>query len=66
MIERCLRLGASIDLLNQYFGMTSLEVSARRRLSGDPGKCWPFTAAVRCAANGIMVSLERGGHAGAG
>lgn len=34
MIERCLRLGASIDLLNQYFGMTSLEVSARRRLSG--------------------------------
>ncbi|MBL1880985.1 DUF2857 domain-containing protein, partial [Klebsiella pneumoniae] len=24
MIERCLRLGASIDLLNQYFGMTSL------------------------------------------
>lgn len=37
MIERCLRLGASIDLLNQYFGMTSLEVSARRRLSGIRG-----------------------------
>ncbi|EOU0223007.1 TPA: DUF2857 domain-containing protein [Proteus mirabilis] len=34
MVERCLRLGASIDLLNRYFGMTSLEVSARRRLSG--------------------------------
>lgn len=37
MIERCLKLGASIDLLNQYFGMTSLEVSARRRLAGIRG-----------------------------
>lgn len=36
-IERCLTLGASIDLLNHYFGMTSLEVSARRRLSGIRG-----------------------------
>lgn len=65
MIERCLRLGASIDLLNQYFGMTSLEVSARRRLSGIREMLAVLTA-VRCAANGIMVSLERGGHAGAG
>lgn len=36
-IERCLTLGASIDLLNHYFGLTSLEVAARRRLYGIHG-----------------------------
>ncbi|BBV00347.1 DUF2857 domain-containing protein [Providencia hangzhouensis] len=34
IIERCLTLGASIELLNHYFGLAPAEVSARRRLSG--------------------------------
>ncbi|EMZ5449208.1 DUF2857 domain-containing protein [Providencia stuartii] len=34
VIERCLTLGASIELLNYYFGLIPSQVSARRRLSG--------------------------------
>lgn len=34
IIERCLTLGASIELLNHYFGLIPSEVSVRRRLSG--------------------------------
>lgn len=34
IIERCLTLGASIELLNHYFGLIPTEVSVRRRLSG--------------------------------
>ncbi|MBG2901904.1 DUF2857 domain-containing protein [Proteus mirabilis] len=34
VIERCLALGASIELLNYYFGLIPSQVSARRRLSG--------------------------------
>lgn len=33
-IERCLALGASIELLNAWFGLSTPEVAARRRLSG--------------------------------
>lgn len=33
-IERCLALGASIELLNAWFGLSTLEVATRRRLSG--------------------------------
>lgn len=33
-IDRALMLGASIQMLNQYFGMTTSEVSARRSLLG--------------------------------
>lgn len=34
IIDRCLTLGASIELLNHYFGLIPSEVSVRRRLSG--------------------------------
>lgn len=34
LIEQALALGASIVMLNHYFGMTTTEVSARRRLLG--------------------------------
>lgn len=34
MINRAIRLGGSIALLNQYFGLTSNETCLRRRLLG--------------------------------
>lgn len=33
-IDRAITLGGSIELLNQYFGLSSNEISARRRLLG--------------------------------
>ncbi|WP_313026668.1 DUF2857 domain-containing protein [Pseudomonas lopnurensis] len=41
MIQRAIRLGASIEMLHSLFGITSEEVSARRRLMGiniKPGR----------------------------
>lgn len=34
LIQRAIQLGASIEMLNRFFGITSEEVSARRRLLG--------------------------------
>ena len=60
-IERCLTLGASIDLLNHYFGLTSLEVAARRRLYGIPGSAGRSLRLSEAQQNELWHRWQQGG-----
>ncbi|PHM22714.1 DUF2857 domain-containing protein [Xenorhabdus budapestensis] len=45
-IDRALELGGSIELMRYFFGLSSLEIAARRRISGvtvKPGRNSPLT-----------------------
>jgi hypothetical protein len=45
-IDRALTLGGSIELMHYFFGLSSLEIAARRRIAGmtvKPGRAAPLT-----------------------
>ncbi|PHM46675.1 DUF2857 domain-containing protein [Xenorhabdus miraniensis] len=47
-IDRALELGGSIELMHYFFGLSSLEIAARRRIAGmtvRPGRGSPLTEA---------------------
>ncbi|KMJ44447.1 hypothetical protein AB204_14280 [Xenorhabdus khoisanae] len=47
-IDRALELGGSIELMHYFFGLSSLEIAARRRIAGmtvRPGRGTPLTEA---------------------
>ncbi|PHM24824.1 DUF2857 domain-containing protein [Xenorhabdus budapestensis] len=47
-IDRALELGGSIELMHYFFGLSSLEIAARRRIAGmtvRPGRNSPLTEA---------------------
>ncbi|MBE8597604.1 DUF2857 domain-containing protein [Xenorhabdus sp. BG5] len=50
-IDRALELGGSIELMHYFFGLSSLEIAARRRIAGmavRPGRGSPLTEDESC------------------